>query len=128
MLHCHLKNGHSDISFLYLPDLGFSCFTRLHVRCSYSTGSFLPLSVQVFTLPPLPAVSQPGPLSLELRVASGMRGLQGLLKALGTGLWSQLHNEGVLMGEHSTAASLPWWEFHGYKGCFHFASFCLFLL
>ncbi|NWT42439.1 ZP4 protein, partial [Chroicocephalus maculipennis] len=43
---------------------------RLHVRCSYSTGSFLPLSVQVFTLPPLPAVSQPGPLSLELRVAS----------------------------------------------------------
>uniref|UniRef100_A0A8B9DII7 Zona pellucida sperm-binding protein 4 n=1 Tax=Anser cygnoides TaxID=8845 RepID=A0A8B9DII7_ANSCY len=46
---------------------------RLRVRCSYSiTGSFIPLSVQVFTLPPLPAVSQPGPLSLELRVASGM--------------------------------------------------------
>uniref|UniRef100_A0A8B9DI18 Zona pellucida sperm-binding protein 4 n=1 Tax=Anser cygnoides TaxID=8845 RepID=A0A8B9DI18_ANSCY len=44
---------------------------RLRVRCSYSiTGSFIPLSVQVFTLPPLPAVSQPGPLSLELRVAS----------------------------------------------------------
>ncbi|NXW18956.1 ZP4 protein, partial [Circaetus pectoralis] len=44
---------------------------RLHVRCSYSiTGSFIPLSVQVFTLPPLPAVSQPGPLSLELRIAS----------------------------------------------------------
>ncbi|NXW39818.1 ZP4 protein, partial [Nyctiprogne leucopyga] len=44
---------------------------RLHVRCSYYiTGSFIPLSVQVFTLPPLPAVSQPGPLSLELRVAS----------------------------------------------------------
>ncbi|NXI51971.1 ZP4 protein, partial [Chloroceryle aenea] len=44
---------------------------RLHVRCSYSiTGSFIPLSVQVFTLPPLPAVSQPGPLSLELHVAS----------------------------------------------------------
>ncbi|XP_027645283.2 zona pellucida sperm-binding protein 4 [Falco peregrinus] len=44
---------------------------RLHVRCSYSiTGSFIPLSVQVFTLPPLPAVSQPGPLALELRVAS----------------------------------------------------------
>ncbi|NXK49932.1 ZP4 protein, partial [Chauna torquata] len=44
---------------------------RLHVRCSYSVvGSFIPLSVQVFTLPPLPAVSQPGPLSLELRVAS----------------------------------------------------------
>ncbi|NXS93865.1 ZP4 protein, partial [Jacana jacana] len=44
---------------------------RLHVRCSYSTtGNFVPLSVQVFTLPPLPAVSQPGPLSLELRLAS----------------------------------------------------------
>ncbi|NWU74542.1 ZP4 protein, partial [Onychorhynchus coronatus] len=44
---------------------------RLHVRCSYSSsGSSVPLSAQVFTLPPLPAVSQPGPLSLELRVAS----------------------------------------------------------
>uniref|UniRef100_A0A8C3MCI8 Zona pellucida sperm-binding protein 4 n=1 Tax=Geospiza parvula TaxID=87175 RepID=A0A8C3MCI8_GEOPR len=40
---------------------------RLHVQCTYSiSGSSLPLSVQVFTLPPLPAVSQPGPLSLEL--------------------------------------------------------------
>ncbi|XP_032047058.1 zona pellucida sperm-binding protein 4-like [Aythya fuligula] len=48
---------------------------RLHVRCSYLiTGSFIPLSVQVFTLPPLPAVSQPGPLSLELRVASAACG------------------------------------------------------
>ncbi|NXC04016.1 ZP4 protein, partial [Orthonyx spaldingii] len=44
---------------------------RLYVRCSYSIhGISVPLSVQVFTLPPLPAVSQPGPLSLELRVAS----------------------------------------------------------
>ncbi|NXY22099.1 ZP4 protein, partial [Atrichornis clamosus] len=44
---------------------------RLHIRCSYSiSGSSIPLSVQVFTLPPLPAVTQPGPLSLELRVAS----------------------------------------------------------
>ncbi|NXS88524.1 ZP4 protein, partial [Erpornis zantholeuca] len=44
---------------------------RLHVRCSYPiSGSSVPLSVQVFTLPPFPAVSQPGPLSLELRVAS----------------------------------------------------------
>ncbi|XP_025911637.1 zona pellucida sperm-binding protein 4 [Apteryx rowi] len=43
---------------------------RLHVRCSYSiSGNFIPLSVQVFTLPPLPAVSQPGPLSLEMRIA-----------------------------------------------------------
>ncbi|NWT90835.1 ZP4 protein, partial [Lanius ludovicianus] len=44
---------------------------RLHVRCSYPiSGSSIPLSVQVFTLPPLPAVSQTGPLSLELRVAT----------------------------------------------------------
>ncbi|NWZ94724.1 ZP4 protein, partial [Nesospiza acunhae] len=44
---------------------------RLHVRCTYSiSGSSIPLSVQVFILPPLPAVSQPGPLSLELLVAS----------------------------------------------------------
>ncbi|XP_074844458.1 zona pellucida sperm-binding protein 4 [Carettochelys insculpta] len=44
---------------------------RLHVRCSYSTsGNFLPLSIQVFTLPPPSAVSQPGPLSLELRIAT----------------------------------------------------------
>ncbi|NWW35415.1 ZP4 protein, partial [Panurus biarmicus] len=47
---------------------------RLHVRCSYSiSGSSVPLNVQVFTLPPPPAVSQPGPLSLELRVASDGR-------------------------------------------------------
>ncbi|XP_030426857.1 zona pellucida sperm-binding protein 4-like [Gopherus evgoodei] len=44
---------------------------RLHVCCSYSiSGNFLPLSVQVFTLPPPPAVSQPGPLMLELRIAT----------------------------------------------------------
>ncbi|KAL9847369.1 LOW QUALITY PROTEIN: zona pellucida sperm-binding protein 4-like [Geothlypis trichas] len=44
---------------------------RLYVRCTYSiSGSSIPLSVQVFTLPPLPAVSQPGPLCLELHVAS----------------------------------------------------------
>ncbi|NWW08887.1 ZP4 protein, partial [Oreocharis arfaki] len=44
---------------------------RLHVRCSYPiSGSSITLSAQVFTLPPLPAVSQPGSLSLELRVAS----------------------------------------------------------
>uniref|UniRef100_A0A452HWZ1 Zona pellucida sperm-binding protein 4 n=1 Tax=Gopherus agassizii TaxID=38772 RepID=A0A452HWZ1_9SAUR len=44
---------------------------RLHVCCSYSiSGNFLPLSVQVFTLPLPPAVSQPGPLMLELRIAT----------------------------------------------------------
>lgn len=65
------------------------------------------MSVQVFTLPPLPAVSQPGPLSLELRVASGTTGLHDLLKALAARLWSLLSNKGVLKGEPSTAASLP---------------------
>ncbi|XP_009999116.1 PREDICTED: zona pellucida sperm-binding protein 4-like [Chaetura pelagica] len=44
---------------------------RLHVHCSYFIAeSLIPFSVQVFTLPPFPGVSQPGPLSLELRVAS----------------------------------------------------------
>uniref|UniRef100_A0A8C5NTH5 Zona pellucida sperm-binding protein 4 n=1 Tax=Junco hyemalis TaxID=40217 RepID=A0A8C5NTH5_JUNHY len=43
-------------------------------RDSTLSGSSVPLSVQVFALPPLPAVSLPGPLSLELRVASGRRG------------------------------------------------------
>uniref|UniRef100_A0A8C3S5P6 Zona pellucida sperm-binding protein 4 n=1 Tax=Chelydra serpentina TaxID=8475 RepID=A0A8C3S5P6_CHESE len=44
---------------------------RLHVRCGYSaSGNYLPLSIQVFTLPPPPAVSQPGPLTLELRIAT----------------------------------------------------------
>ncbi|NXU78105.1 ZP4 protein, partial [Oreotrochilus melanogaster] len=44
---------------------------RLRVRCSYPiSGSTIPLGVQVLTLPPLPAVSQTGPLALELRVAS----------------------------------------------------------
>ncbi|KAM8806449.1 zona pellucida sperm-binding protein 4-like [Eudromia elegans] len=47
---------------------------RLRVRCSYSiTGNSIPLSVQVFTVPPLPAVSQPGPLSLEMRIAADER-------------------------------------------------------
>uniref|UniRef100_A0A8C3SFI0 Zona pellucida sperm-binding protein 4 n=1 Tax=Chelydra serpentina TaxID=8475 RepID=A0A8C3SFI0_CHESE len=43
---------------------------RLHVSCSYSTGDFLPLNVQVFTLPPPPPATQYGPLTLELRIAT----------------------------------------------------------
>uniref|UniRef100_A0A8D0G7T3 Zona pellucida sperm-binding protein 4 n=1 Tax=Sphenodon punctatus TaxID=8508 RepID=A0A8D0G7T3_SPHPU len=42
---------------------------RLHVSCSYSLRDHLPVSVQVFTLPPPPLVTQHGPLSLELRIA-----------------------------------------------------------
>lgn len=99
MVCCHIgeRRYQSDVSSL--PDLELSFPTRLHVRCSYSiSGSSVPLSVQVFTLPPLPAVSQPGPLSLELRVASGRRGLQDLLKPLSAGLWSLMSNSGVLVG------------------------------
>ncbi|NXY83317.1 ZP4 protein, partial [Alcedo cyanopectus] len=60
-----------DVKTVSLGSITRDSTFRLHVRCSYSIiGSFIPLNVQVFTLPPLPAVSQPGPLSLELRVAS----------------------------------------------------------
>ncbi|NXA10910.1 ZP4 protein, partial [Sapayoa aenigma] len=59
-----------DVKTTSLGSVSRDSTFRLHVRCSYSIhGSSIPLSVQVFTLPPLPAVSQPGPLSLELRVA-----------------------------------------------------------
>uniref|UniRef100_A0A7M4E301 ZP-C domain-containing protein n=1 Tax=Crocodylus porosus TaxID=8502 RepID=A0A7M4E301_CROPO len=44
---------------------------RLHVHCHYLTSrSFLRLGIQVFTLPPPPAVSQTGPLALELHIAT----------------------------------------------------------
>ncbi|NWZ66135.1 ZP4 protein, partial [Acrocephalus arundinaceus] len=60
-----------DLKTVSLGSVTRDSIFRLHVQCSYSiSGSSVPLSVQVFTLPPLPAVSQPGPLSLELRVAS----------------------------------------------------------
>ncbi|XP_020639451.3 zona pellucida sperm-binding protein 4 isoform X1 [Pogona vitticeps] len=43
---------------------------RLYVSCRYSAGGFLPLTAQVFTLPPPPSVTRYGPLNLELRVAT----------------------------------------------------------
>nr|XP_056714141.1 zona pellucida sperm-binding protein 4-like [Euleptes europaea] len=43
---------------------------RLYISCSYSTGNYLPLTVNVFTLPPPPPVTQYGPLNLELRIAN----------------------------------------------------------
>ncbi|XP_067401211.1 zona pellucida sperm-binding protein 4-like isoform X2 [Emydura macquarii macquarii] len=59
-----------DVRTLSLGSITRDSIFRLHVRCSYSTsGILLPLSIQVFTLPPPPAVSQPGPLTLELRIA-----------------------------------------------------------
>ncbi|XP_071419195.1 zona pellucida sperm-binding protein 4 [Pithys albifrons albifrons] len=60
-----------DVKTASLGSITRDSIFRFHVRCSYSiSGGFIPLSVQVSTLPPLPAVSESGPLSLELRVAS----------------------------------------------------------
>uniref|UniRef100_A0A452J6A5 Zona pellucida sperm-binding protein 4 n=1 Tax=Gopherus agassizii TaxID=38772 RepID=A0A452J6A5_9SAUR len=60
-----------DVRTWSLGSITWDSTFRLHIRCSYSiSGNFLPLSVQVFTLPPLSAVSQPGPLVLELRIAT----------------------------------------------------------
>ncbi|KAJ1113100.1 hypothetical protein NDU88_001356 [Pleurodeles waltl] len=45
---------------------------RLTVRCTYASSnrdSFIPLQVEVFTLPPPLPVSSPGPLFLEMRLA-----------------------------------------------------------
>uniref|UniRef100_A0A8D0HRM3 ZP domain-containing protein n=1 Tax=Sphenodon punctatus TaxID=8508 RepID=A0A8D0HRM3_SPHPU len=61
-----------DVRVWRLGSITRDSMFRLHVRCSYSTSSnYLPVSVQVFTLPPPPAVSQPGPLTLELQIATG---------------------------------------------------------
>ncbi|XP_075775931.1 zona pellucida sperm-binding protein 4-like [Pelodiscus sinensis] len=46
---------------------------RLLVSCSYSTGDFIPLNVQVFTLPPPLPATQHGPLTLEMRIATDQR-------------------------------------------------------
>uniref|UniRef100_A0A8D0HRV3 ZP domain-containing protein n=1 Tax=Sphenodon punctatus TaxID=8508 RepID=A0A8D0HRV3_SPHPU len=60
-----------DVRVWRLGSITRDSMFRLHVRCSYSTSSnYLPVSVQVFTLPPPPAVSQPGPLTLELQIAT----------------------------------------------------------
>ncbi|XP_075710876.1 zona pellucida sperm-binding protein 4-like [Rhinoderma darwinii] len=42
---------------------------RLHVRCSFIRSGLVPLSVEVFTLPPPPPASSMGPLNLEMRIA-----------------------------------------------------------
>ncbi|XP_078506869.1 zona pellucida sperm-binding protein 4-like [Lissotriton helveticus] len=43
---------------------------RLTVRCTFaSSSSFIPLQVEVFTLPPPLPVSSPGPLLIEMRIA-----------------------------------------------------------
>ncbi|XP_075706070.1 zona pellucida sperm-binding protein 4-like [Rhinoderma darwinii] len=42
---------------------------RLLVRCSFSVSGFLPLKVDVVTLPPPPPVSSEGPLGFELRIS-----------------------------------------------------------
>ncbi|CAN2390040.1 zona pellucida [Pristimantis euphronides] len=42
---------------------------RLHIRCSFIGSDSVPLSVDVFILPPPPPVSSIGPLTLEMRIA-----------------------------------------------------------
>ncbi|XP_029439885.1 zona pellucida sperm-binding protein 4-like [Rhinatrema bivittatum] len=46
---------------------------RLTVRCSFTASSFLPLQVEVFTLPPPPSVNSSGPLLLEMRIAKDVQ-------------------------------------------------------
>ncbi|XP_018411069.1 PREDICTED: zona pellucida sperm-binding protein 4-like [Nanorana parkeri] len=43
---------------------------RLTVRCTYGKTGMIPLQVEVVTLPPPPPVSTPGPLLLEMRIAT----------------------------------------------------------
>ncbi|XP_060129981.1 zona pellucida sperm-binding protein 4-like [Zootoca vivipara] len=62
--------AHHDVKNWNTGSLMQDSTFRLHVSCRYSTGSFLPLMVQVFTLPPPLSVTQFGPLSLELRIAT----------------------------------------------------------
>ncbi|XP_069801668.1 zona pellucida sperm-binding protein 4-like [Dendropsophus ebraccatus] len=42
---------------------------RLNIRCSYIESDSVPLSVEVFTLPPPSPASSVGPLNLEMRIA-----------------------------------------------------------
>ncbi|XP_007943214.1 zona pellucida sperm-binding protein 1 [Orycteropus afer afer] len=42
---------------------------RLHVRCIFNASDFLPIQASVFPPPPPGAVTQSGPLQLELRIA-----------------------------------------------------------
>ncbi|XP_053311808.1 zona pellucida sperm-binding protein 4-like [Spea bombifrons] len=43
---------------------------RLHIRCSVSASDHLPISAEVFTLPPPSPASSQGPVSLEMRIAT----------------------------------------------------------
>ncbi|XP_053242056.1 zona pellucida sperm-binding protein 4-like [Podarcis raffonei] len=65
--------AHHDVKNWNTGSLMQDSTFRLHVSCRYSTGSFLPLMVQVFTLPPPPSITQFGPLSLELRIATNQQ-------------------------------------------------------
>ncbi|MEE6468294.1 hypothetical protein FKM82_008246 [Ascaphus truei] len=46
---------------------------RLHIRCSFIASGFVPLEVEVFTLPPPPPASSYGPLILEMRIAKDLQ-------------------------------------------------------
>ncbi|XP_077200347.1 zona pellucida sperm-binding protein 4-like [Paroedura picta] len=62
--------AHRDVRNWNTGSVKHDSIFRLYISCSYSTGNFLPLTVNVFTLPPPPPVTQYGPLNLELRIAS----------------------------------------------------------
>ncbi|XP_039338188.1 zona pellucida sperm-binding protein 4-like [Mauremys reevesii] len=60
-----------DVRTWSLGSITWDSTFRLHICCSYAiSGNFLPLSVQVFTLPPPAAIRRPWPLVLELRIAT----------------------------------------------------------
>uniref|UniRef100_A0ACB8FGV6 Uncharacterized protein n=1 Tax=Sphaerodactylus townsendi TaxID=933632 RepID=A0ACB8FGV6_9SAUR len=82
-LFLHIKQGteeqviyanelvaHRDVKNWNTGFMTHGSIFRLYISCSYSTGDFLPLTVNVFTLPPPPPVTQYGPLNLELRIAN----------------------------------------------------------
>ncbi|XP_042313040.1 zona pellucida sperm-binding protein 4-like [Sceloporus undulatus] len=61
--------AHHDVQNWNMGSITRESTFRIYVSCRYSAGGFLPLTVQVFTLPPPPSVTQYGPLNLELRIA-----------------------------------------------------------
>lgn len=54
------------VSHLSLP-----LFPSLHARCIYNSSDLLPLGVEVAAPPTVASVVMPGPLGLQLRIATG---------------------------------------------------------
>ncbi|XP_044297720.1 zona pellucida sperm-binding protein 4-like [Varanus komodoensis] len=62
--------AHHDIQNWDMGSITRDSTFRLRISCRYSAEGFLPVGVQIFTLPPPPLITQYGPLSLELRIAT----------------------------------------------------------